>query len=99
MVILDEKYTMPPPPYILAGSVALPPFPGNRSHQSLATLPPHLFLKIVYSTFPWAPGVNESRLERQRKTLYWLSHQLRLVNRSFYIGNCTAHQIDDQNLT
>ncbi|KIJ64351.1 hypothetical protein HYDPIDRAFT_112349 [Hydnomerulius pinastri MD-312] len=37
-------------------------------------------------TFPQTPGVNEGRIERQRKTLYWLSLQLRLVNRSFYIA-------------
>ncbi|KAH0834115.1 hypothetical protein J3R83DRAFT_11403 [Lanmaoa asiatica] len=86
MVILDEKCMIPPPPYAAAGSVAPPPFPGNRSHQSLATLPSHLLLKIVYTTFPQAPGINETQPERQRKTLYWLSHQLRLVNRSFYIA-------------
>jgi hypothetical protein len=86
MVILDEKCMIPPPPYAAAGSVAPPPFPGSRSHQSLATLPSHLLLKVVYMTFPWSSGIDESRLERQRKTLYWLSQQLRLVNRSFYIA-------------
>lgn len=99
MVILDEKCMIPPPPYAAAGSVAPPPFPGNRSHQSLATLPPHLLLKIIYTTFPRAPGKNESQPERQRKTLYWLSHQLRLVNNSFYTGNRTTYQTDNQNLT
>lgn len=89
MVILDEKCMIPPPPYAASGAVAPPPFPGSRSHhwQTLATLPSHLLLKIVYMTFPQTPGRNESRLERQRKTLYWLSHYLRVVNRSFYIGN------------
>jgi len=86
MVILDEKSMIPPPPYAAAGSVAPPPFPGSRSHQSLATLPAHLLLKIVYLTFPRTSGLDESRPERQRKTLYWLSHQLRAVNRSFYIA-------------
>ncbi|KAI9457868.1 hypothetical protein HD554DRAFT_2029917 [Boletus coccyginus] len=86
MVILDEKFMIPPPPYTAPGSVSPPPFPGGRSHQSLATLPSHLFLKIVYMTFPQTSGIDESRHERQRKTLYWLSHQLRLVNRSFYIA-------------
>jgi len=37
-------------------------------------------------TFPQTPGIDESRIQRQRKTLYWLSHQLRLANRSFYIA-------------
>lgn len=99
MVILDEKCMIAPPPYAAVGSVAPPPFPGNRSHQSLATLPPHLLLKIVYMTFPRAPGKDEGQPERQRKTLYWLSHQLRLVDKSLYIGNRTTHQIDTQNLT
>lgn len=99
MVVLDEKCVIPPPPYAAEGLVAPPPFPGNRSHQSLATLPPHLLLKIVYMVFPRAPGRDESQSERQRKTLYWLSRQLRLVNRSFYIGNPTTYQRDNQNLT
>ncbi|KAF8553260.1 hypothetical protein OG21DRAFT_1464338 [Imleria badia] len=86
MVVIDEKSMIPPPPYAAAGSVAPPPFPGSRTHQSLATLASHLLLKIVYMTFPRTSGIDESRLERQRKTLYWLSHQLRLVNRSFYIA-------------
>ena len=90
---------IPPPPYAAASPVAPPPFPGGRSHQSLATLPPHLLLKIVYMTFPWTPGIDESRLERQRKTLYWLSHHLRLANKSFYIGDPTSYQVDSCNLT
>ncbi|KAF8127716.1 hypothetical protein EV363DRAFT_1585403 [Boletus edulis] len=88
MVVLDEKCMIPPPPYVAAGSVAPPPFPGGRSRhwQTLATLPSHLLLKVVYMTFPLTPGIDESRIQRQRKTLYWLSHQLRWVNRSFYIA-------------
>ncbi|KAG9310907.1 hypothetical protein JVU11DRAFT_8768 [Chiua virens] len=87
MVILDEKYMIPPPPYVAADQVAPPPFPSSSSHRhSLATLPAHLLLKIVYMTFLQTPWRGETRLQRQRKTLYWLSHQLRLVNRSLYIG-------------
>ncbi|KAF9238474.1 hypothetical protein BU15DRAFT_62450 [Melanogaster broomeanus] len=89
MVIVDEKcmLSVPPPPYAAAASVAPPPFPGTwRRAACLAALPPHLLLKIVYMTFPQTPGIDESRIERQRKTLYWLSLQLRLVNRSFYIA-------------
>jgi hypothetical protein len=37
-------------------------------------------------TFPQTPGVDEGRIERQRKTLYWLEGGLRLVNRAFYVG-------------
>lgn len=90
MVILDEKCIIPPPPYTASGSVAPPPFAGSRPHQTIATLPSHLLLKIVYMTFPQASGID--RLERQRRMLNWLAHQLRLVNRSFYIGNCTAYR-------
>jgi len=37
-------------------------------------------------TFPQVPGIDGSRLERQRKTLYWLAHRLRLVNKPFYFA-------------
>lgn len=37
-------------------------------------------------TFPQTAGIDESPLERQRKTLYWLTYHLRLVNRAFYIA-------------
>ncbi|KIJ18347.1 hypothetical protein PAXINDRAFT_161719 [Paxillus involutus ATCC 200175] len=88
MVILDEKCMIPvPPPPYAAASVAPPPFPGSRRQgANFAALPQHLLLKIVYITFPQTPGIDESRSERQRKTLYWLSLQLRLVNKSFYIA-------------
>ncbi|KAH7882752.1 hypothetical protein F5I97DRAFT_1908128 [Phlebopus sp. FC_14] len=89
MVILDEKYmhTVPPPPYVSAGAVAPPPFLGDRTRAArLSALPPHLLLKIVYMTFPQTPGIDQGRIKRQRKTLCWLSLDLRLVNRSFYIA-------------
>jgi len=98
MVILDEKFMIPPPPYTASGLVGPPPFPGGRSHHSLATSS-HLLLKIVHMTFPQTSGIDETRHERQRKALYWLSHQLRLVNRSFYIGDRTSYRADNQNLT
>ncbi|KIK98367.1 hypothetical protein PAXRUDRAFT_692386 [Paxillus rubicundulus Ve08.2h10] len=88
MVILDEKCMIPvPPPPYAAASVVPPPFPGSQQQgTNIAALPQHLLLKIVYMTFPQALGIDESRSERQRKTLYWLSLQLRLVNQSFYIA-------------
>lgn len=51
-------------------------------------LPSQLLLEIVYHTFPREDGRwgDEGRVERQRKTLYWLSVSLRLVNRALYIG-------------
>lgn len=94
MVIVDEKQfrltgmaqSAPPPPYIAAGAIHPPPFPRYRDIPEFSTLPSHLLLKIVYMTFPWTPGVDEGRIERQRKTLYWLSVSLRLVNRALYVG-------------
>ena len=86
MVILDEKALMlpPPPPYVDAGPVSPPPFPvQNRPPLTLATLPPHLLLRIVYETF------SQGRVERQRKVLYWLTMSLRRVNRAIYIGEHT----------
>jgi len=89
MVIVDEKQFMTypaPPPYIAAGAVHPPPFPHRREILAFSALPAHLLLKIVYMTFPLTPGVDEGRIERQRKTLYWLSVGLRLVNRAFYVA-------------
>lgn len=81
-------HSVPPPPYVPnASSLPPPPFPGE--HRGAATpsdLPPHLLLKIVYMTFPQTPGIDEGKIERQRKTLCWLSTQLRLVNRLFYVA-------------
>jgi hypothetical protein len=94
MVIVDEKQFMinpiaPPPPYIASSHpIHPPPFPHHQ-HREVATLPalpPHILLKIVYLTFPQTPGVDEGRVERQRKTLYWLEGGLRLVNKAFYVG-------------
>ena len=86
MVIIDEKSVHPPPPYISATPSYLPPFPHRRNVSSFVLLPSHLLLKIVYLTFPQSPGLDQGRLERQRKTLYWLTTSLRLVNRAFYVG-------------
>lgn len=89
MVIVDEKAFMnPPPPYFAApGSPAQgsPPYPYHRQSPTFSALPSHLLLKIVYMAFPQMASVDE-RIERQRKTLYWLSVHLRLVNRALYVG-------------
>jgi len=88
MVVIDEKMALPvaPPPYA-SGSSAPPPFPcGRRRSMSMSTLPPNLLLHIIYMTFPQTAGIDEGPLVRQRKTLYWLTYHLRLVNRGFYIG-------------
>ena len=92
MVVIDEKmaFAVPPPPYA-PGSSAPPPFPhGRRRSTNISTLPPNLLLQIIYMTFPQTAGIDESSLERQRKTLYWLTYYLRLVNRAFYIGMYTS---------
>jgi len=86
-MIIDDKSAMlsPPPPYVSPDGP--PPFPGHRRDPAtLSMLPPHLLLEIVYMTFPQTSGFDEGKLERQRKTLYWLSVSLRLVNRSFYLA-------------
>ncbi|OCH87842.1 hypothetical protein OBBRIDRAFT_795823 [Obba rivulosa] len=83
MVVIDEKMMLPPPPpYSDPEPVSPPPFPhqSHREPMSLATLPPHLLLRIVYEVFP------QGRVEGQRKMLYWLSSCLRLVNRAFFIA-------------
>ncbi|XP_006455633.1 hypothetical protein AGABI2DRAFT_180593 [Agaricus bisporus var. bisporus H97] len=74
-MILDHKSS--PPPY----SPRLPSTP-----PTLAGLPPHILLHVVYSTFPQSPDIDHGKIERQRKTLLWLVNALRLVNRSFYIA-------------
>ena len=89
MVIIDEKSLQPPPPYVSSPHSHPPPFPHRRQILTFSVLPSHILLKIVYLTFPQTPGFDEGRPERQRKTLYWLSVGLRLVNRAFYIGKRT----------
>ncbi|PFH50125.1 hypothetical protein AMATHDRAFT_61786 [Amanita thiersii Skay4041] len=64
----------PPPRYL----------PPSSSKMSFSTLPPHILLHIIYRTFPQTTGLNS--IERLRKTQYWLSTNLRLVNRAFYIA-------------
>ncbi|KAJ7086449.1 hypothetical protein B0H15DRAFT_950547 [Mycena belliarum] len=85
-MILDEKsMPQPPPPYLSTERNDIPPpFPHCRPAMTLSTLPAHLLLQIVHMTFPQTPAFDEGRLERQRKTLYWLSVGLRLVNRALY---------------
>jgi len=87
---LDEKSMLPPPPpYVSAngnGAGGPPPFPHYRPAMTLSTLPPHLLLQIVHMTFPQTPKFDEGKVERQRKTLYWLAVGLRLVNRALYIA-------------
>jgi hypothetical protein len=85
MVIIDEKALQPPPPPYNSTSIP-PPFPHRRQTCTFNNLPSHILLKIVYLTFPQFPTFDEGRLERQRKTLYWLSVALRLVNRPFYVA-------------
>ena len=98
MVVVDEKTMLPPPPsYSLPRTYPnIPPAPGylhpppfSASCRTLVTfsdLPSHLLLHIVHRTFPQVPDLSYNKLERQRKTLRWLTTSLRLVNRTFYIG-------------
>ncbi|KZV65264.1 hypothetical protein PENSPDRAFT_745165 [Peniophora sp. CONT] len=101
MVIIDEKMAaahrplpQPPPPYrparrstYDADSVPPPPFASySRPAPKLSALPPHLLLHILYQTFPQRPEFESGTVVRQRRTLYWLSMELRRVSRSFYIA-------------
>ena len=88
-MILDEKIMRsPPPPYI--STVAVPPPFNLRTtpRQNIHSLPSHILLQVVYSTFPQSSLRDQARIQRQRKTLYWLATSLRLVNRALYIA-CT----------
>ncbi|KAK7028309.1 hypothetical protein R3P38DRAFT_2935307 [Favolaschia claudopus] len=88
MIIDPEKSMLQaPPPYVSPNSNTggPPPFPHCRPVMTLSTLPPHILLQIVHMTFPQTPAFDEGKVERQRKTLYWLSVSLRLVNRALYI--------------
>ncbi|KAJ6510547.1 hypothetical protein C8R45DRAFT_964477 [Mycena sanguinolenta] len=89
-MIIEEKSMPlpPPPPYVSTNGNGggLPPFPHCRPAMTLSTLPPHLLLQIVHMTFPQTSKFDEGKVERQRKTLYWLSIGLRLVNRALYIA-------------
>ncbi|KAH9976886.1 hypothetical protein BGW80DRAFT_1167590 [Lactifluus volemus] len=87
----------PPPPYSRPNArpnfssfpQPLHPPPFSASSIPLATisdLPSHLLLHIVHRSFPQAPDKSYNKLERQRKTLHWLTMSLRLVNRAFYIA-------------
>ncbi|KAJ3728807.1 hypothetical protein C8R42DRAFT_276578 [Lentinula raphanica] len=94
-MIIDEKWMHPPPPPYYR-----PPPPAftetaasgtSRSGTALvkptfSTLPAHLLLQIVYSTFPQRDGryEGEGKIERQRRNLYWLETSLRLVNKALY---------------
>ncbi|KAK7019901.1 COesterase domain-containing protein [Favolaschia claudopus] len=78
-MIIDEKVLNPPPPYTKSHSPA--PTTSGR-WRTLSSLPPHLLLQIVYATFSDAYDIDDAI--EQRKTLYWLTIGLRLVNRVFY---------------
>jgi len=112
MVVIDEKAMLPPPPAYSSVPRANPdrspvpqslhPPPFSAPFRTLATfsdIPAHLLLHIVHRTFPQAPDKDYNKIERQRKTLRWLTMSLRLVNRTFYIGmpsvpaHCQKHQI------
>ena len=92
MVVVDRKTILPPPPpYTLysSGQSQLPPPPvtvASRSSVPFPDFPSHVLLLIVHKTFPQAPDQDYGKLERQRKTLHWLTTSLRLVNRTFYLG-------------
>ncbi|KAL1746856.1 hypothetical protein HDZ31DRAFT_72601 [Schizophyllum fasciatum] len=86
MIINMEKYAAAPPSYA-SSTRGLPPFPSGSHHKRRITdIPPHLLLDVVYATLPHTPYLDESTVERQRRVLYWISMNLRIVNRAFYIA-------------
>ena len=86
-MILDDKVIMrpifiPPPDYYSQSS---PSLHTPSLAQNLSTLPPHILLQILHRTFPQSSRIpDQGTPELQRKTLYWLSTSLRLVNRALY---------------
>ena len=86
-MILDDKVIMrptfnPPPDYYSHPS---PSSSSSSSSHNLSTLPPHILLQILHRTFPQSSRIpDQGTPELQRKTLYWLSTSLRLVNRALY---------------
>ncbi|KAI0043259.1 hypothetical protein FA95DRAFT_1463846, partial [Auriscalpium vulgare] len=67
--------------------IAPPPFSSLvRPKARIGDLSPYILLQIVHQAFPQTPDVDRGRLQRQRRTLQWLSTSLRLVNRAFYIA-------------
>ncbi|KAJ3737334.1 hypothetical protein DFJ43DRAFT_987733, partial [Lentinula guzmanii] len=87
-MIIDEKWMHPPPPpYYRPPPPAFTETSNGASRNGTAlvkptfsTLPAHLLLQIVYSTFPQRDGryEGEGKIERQRQNLYWLETSLRL---------------------
>ncbi|KAF8809818.1 hypothetical protein BYT27DRAFT_7187078 [Phlegmacium glaucopus] len=88
-MILDDKVIMhplliPPPAYHIPSQQSSPSL-HNPSKLSLSTLPPHILLQILHRTFPQSSRIpDQGTPELQRKTLYWMSTALRLVNRALY---------------
>ena len=86
-MILDDKVIMrptfnPPPDYYSHPSSSF------SSSNNLSTLPPHILLQILHRTFPQSSRIpDQGTPELQRKTLYWLSTSLRLVNRALYTAS------------
>lgn len=84
-MILDDKVIMrlnPPPDYYPQSS------PSSHNSRDLSTLPPHILLQILHCTFPQSSRIpDQDTPELQRKTLYWLSTSLRLVNRALYTAS------------
>lgn len=84
-MIVDEKNIATPPPPSYHSSVEIagpPPFHHPRIFTTLQSIPAHILLQIVYSTFS-----QHAFVQSHRKTLYWLAISLRLVNRALYVAS------------
>ncbi|KAG9088240.1 hypothetical protein FS749_002336, partial [Ceratobasidium sp. UAMH 11750] len=92
MVIVNDKLP-PPPPYHTArhpaprapnaeAQLPPPPFRARQTCRSLADLPQHVLLQIVYATCP-----DDVPPERLRRRLYWVAMYLRLTSRALYTAS------------
>jgi hypothetical protein len=82
-MILDDKVIMRPPPDYYSPSLRTAS--STSPSHNLSTLPPHILLQILHCTFPQSSRIpDQGTPELQRKTLYWLSTSLRLVNHALY---------------
>ncbi|KAL0063288.1 hypothetical protein AAF712_009783 [Marasmius tenuissimus] len=92
-MIIDSKSMDPPPPPYLPPPPPFSALPVRTTHKgpwaTFSSLPAHLLLQVVYSTFPQCDGRydGESKLERQRENLHWMVTSLRLVNRALYLAS------------
>ncbi|KAF9535283.1 hypothetical protein CPB83DRAFT_841511 [Crepidotus variabilis] len=94
-MIIDDKIMMlpPPPPYLSQSTTnhTLPaplPILSTSGKPTLASLPAHILLQIIYNTFPLSDSPQHDTIPLlQRRVLFWLSTSLRLTSRQLYTAS------------